>query len=58
MSTENCILTTKDFTILEVMRDRRVGTDDPLTPILERKLATATGPNRPEAAILANSQNN
>ncbi|MGQ2908819.1 MAG: nucleoside-diphosphate kinase [Aliihoeflea sp.] len=42
MSTENCILTTKDFTILEVMRDRRVGTDDPLTPILERKLATAT----------------
>lgn len=41
MSTENCILTTKDFTILEVMRDRRVGTDDPLTPMLERKLAAA-----------------
>lgn len=42
MSTENCILTTKDFKILEVMRDRRVGADDPLTPILERKFAAAT----------------
>ncbi|MHB2264522.1 nucleoside-diphosphate kinase [Aliihoeflea sp. PC F10.4] len=42
MSTENCILSTKDFTILEVMRDRRVGTDDPLSPILEQKLLSAT----------------
>jgi regulator of nucleoside diphosphate kinase len=42
MSTENCILSTKDFTILEFMRDRRVGTDDPLSPILEQKLLSAT----------------
>lgn len=41
MSSENCILTTKDFTILEVMRDRRAGSDDPLSPILARKIATA-----------------
>ena len=42
MSTETCILTTKDFTILEVMRDRRRGREDPLVPILKRKLETAT----------------
>lgn len=42
MSIDTCILTTKDFTILEVMRDRRRGREDPLVPILKRKLETAT----------------
>lgn len=41
MPTETCILTTKDFTLLEVMRDCCLGTDDPLAPILKRKLETA-----------------
>ncbi len=41
MPTENCILTTKDFTILEVMRDRCLGMDDPLAPILKRKIESA-----------------
>ncbi|RUU58864.1 nucleoside-diphosphate kinase [Mesorhizobium sp. M2C.T.Ca.TU.002.02.1.1] len=41
MLTDTCMLTTKDFTILEVMRDRRFGRDDPLTPILKRKIETA-----------------
>lgn len=36
----DCILTTKDFTILEVMRDRRA-CDDPLVPLLDRKLGQA-----------------
>src|SRR5690606_36673964 len=38
---ETCILTTKDFTIVEVMRDRCLGQDDPLAPILKRKLESA-----------------
>ena len=42
MISDTCILTTKDFTILEVMRDRCLGRDDPLTPILRRKLEAAT----------------
>ncbi|MCC4243839.1 nucleoside-diphosphate kinase [Stappia indica] len=42
MSIDTCILTTKDFTLLEVMRDRRRGHEDPLVPILKRKLETAT----------------
>lgn len=42
MSIDTCILTTKDFTILEVMRDRRRGHEDPLAPILKRKLEAAT----------------
>jgi regulator of nucleoside diphosphate kinase len=42
MFADTCILTTKDFTILEVMRDRCLGRDDPLAPILKRKLDTAT----------------
>lgn len=42
MTAEACILTTKDFTILEVMRDRCLGRDDPLAPILKRKLESAT----------------
>ena len=41
MSNETCLLTTKDFTILEVMRDRCLGQDDPLAPILERKIKSA-----------------
>ncbi|MDQ6438032.1 nucleoside-diphosphate kinase [Mesorhizobium sp. LHD-90] len=42
MPTATCILTTKDFTILEIMRDRSLGSDDPLAPILKTKLETAT----------------
>jgi regulator of nucleoside diphosphate kinase len=38
MNTETCFLTTKDFTILEVMRDRRVGDHDALAPILKSKI--------------------
>ena len=41
MSNQTCILTTKDFTILEVMRDRCVGRENPLAPILARKIETA-----------------
>lgn len=41
MTTDNCILTTKDFTILEVMYDRSLGREDHLAPILKRKLETA-----------------
>ena len=41
MSMDRCILTTKDFTILEVMLDRCLGRDDPLVPILRRKLEAA-----------------
>lgn len=41
MPTDSCILTTKDFTILEVMRDRIPGLDDPLAPILKRKIESA-----------------
>jgi regulator of nucleoside diphosphate kinase len=41
MSKETCILTTKDFTIVEVMRDRCLGRDDPLAPILKRKIESA-----------------
>lgn len=41
MSGENCILTTKDFSILEVMSDRCLGRDDPMAPILKRKIESA-----------------
>ena len=41
MSKETCILTTKDFTIVEVMRDRCLGQDDPLAPILKSKIESA-----------------
>lgn len=41
MSQEVCILTTKDFTIIEVMRERCLGLDDPMRPLLDRKLASA-----------------
>lgn len=42
MTRETCVLTTKDFTILEVMFDRCLGRDDPLAPILKRKIESAT----------------
>ncbi|WP_375590312.1 nucleoside-diphosphate kinase [Hoeflea alexandrii] len=41
MSNEICILTNIDFTILEFMRGRCRGTDDPLAPILKRKIDSA-----------------
>ncbi len=41
MSEETCILTTKDLTILEVMLDRCLGRDDPLAPVLRRKINSA-----------------
>lgn len=41
MSKEHCILTTKDFTIVEVMRDRCLGRDDPLASLLKRKVESA-----------------
>ena len=42
MTRETCFLTTKDFTILEVMLDRCLGKNDPLAPILRRKIESAT----------------
>lgn len=42
MTDDICMLTTKDFTILEVMRERCLGRDDPLAPLLDRKLECAT----------------
>lgn len=41
MLAEYCVLTTKDLTILEVMLDRCLGRDDPLVPILRRKIQSA-----------------
>lgn len=41
MSKETCILTTKDFTILEVMRDQGPGHYDALAPLLKRKIDAA-----------------
>lgn len=38
---ERCLLTTKDFTILEVMLDRRLGSDSALVPLIRRKLDNA-----------------
>lgn len=38
MSDDTCILTTKDLTILEIMLERCMGQDDPLRPILKRKM--------------------
>jgi len=39
---ETCLLTTKDYTILEVMLERCLGRDDPIAEILKRKLDGAT----------------
>lgn len=41
MSKESCILTAKDFTIIGIMRDRCLSQDDPLRPILDRKIESA-----------------
>lgn len=41
MTDDTCMLTTKDFTILEVMRERCLGRDDPLAPLLDRKMESA-----------------
>lgn len=41
MSKETCILTTKDFTILEAMRNRCINRHEPLAEILARKLGSA-----------------
>ena len=41
MSKDACILTTKDFSILEVMFDRCLGRDDPMAALLRRKLDAA-----------------
>ena len=38
MSQDACVLTTKDLTILEVMLDRCLGIDDPMAPLLRRKI--------------------
>ena len=40
-NTEPCLLTTKDYTILEVMLDRCLGRDDALAPLLRRKISDA-----------------
>lgn len=41
MSNEICILTNIDFTVLDFMRGRCRGTDDPLASILKRKIDSA-----------------
>lgn len=41
MSIKTCILTNKDFTLLEAMRERYRGTGDPLDLILKRKIDSA-----------------
>ncbi|MGQ2928799.1 MAG: nucleoside-diphosphate kinase [Neoaquamicrobium sediminum] len=41
MTSQPCILTTKDFTIVEVMRDRCIDRNNPLASILTRKIASA-----------------
>ena len=42
MKTDSCILTTKDFTILEVMLDRCQDPADPIGRLLRRKIEAAT----------------
>lgn len=41
-NTDDCQLTTKDYTILEVMLERCLGRDDPMREILRRKIDGAT----------------
>ncbi|MDH6230688.1 regulator of nucleoside diphosphate kinase [Mesorhizobium soli] len=41
-NTDVCQLTTKDYTILEVMQERCLGRDDPIRELLRRKLDGAT----------------
>lgn len=40
-NTQNCQLTTKDYTILEVMLERHLGGDDTMSEILRRKVSGA-----------------
>lgn len=42
MTNDSCILTTKDHSILEAMVTHSLERDDPLVPVLRRKLAAAT----------------
>src|SRR5690606_38216433 len=59
MYNDNAILTTKDFTILEAMRENRLGSTDPLLAILKRKLASAIvvfGDDLPETVASLNSR--
>lgn len=42
MSPDACILTTKDFTILEVMLERCLGRSDPMRELMQRKINAAT----------------
>jgi regulator of nucleoside diphosphate kinase len=41
MSTQACRLSTKDYTILEVMLDRHAGRDETVTAILRQKVSGA-----------------
>lgn len=41
MTNHTCILTTKDFTILEVMRDRDLGSGDQFDSVLRKKIGSA-----------------
>jgi regulator of nucleoside diphosphate kinase len=40
-STDSCLLTTKDYTILEVIRERHPMRDEPFSAILQRKISSA-----------------
>lgn len=54
-----CLLTTKDYTILEVMLERCLGLDDPLRPILQEKLKSAVvvfADDIPPAVVTLNSR--
>jgi regulator of nucleoside diphosphate kinase len=54
-----CLLTTKDYTILEVMLERCLGLDDPLRPILQEKLKSAVvvfADDIPSAVVTLNSR--
>lgn len=42
MSQDACILTTKDFAILEVMLERCLGQGDPIRGLIQRKINAAT----------------
>ena len=42
MHKDACVLTTKDFTILEVMLDRSKDADNPMARLLRRKIDAAT----------------
>lgn len=57
MSKDSCILTTKDFTILEIMRDRCLDPGASLTRVLEQKIQNAVVVFRddvpPEVATLS-----